>query len=57
MGERQLIEADDYPMKPMVTDITNVLPMVTHVNPMVTDVFPMLAEEYSVANPQKYCKN
>ena len=56
MGERQLIEADDYPMKPMVTDIIDVLSMVTHVNPMVTDVYPMLAEESIVANPQKVAK-
>jgi hypothetical protein len=42
MGERQPIEADDYPMKPMVTNIT--------------DVYPMLAEESSVANPQKVAK-
>ncbi len=31
MGERQPIEADDYQMKPMVTDTTNFLPMVTDV--------------------------
>ncbi len=47
---------EDYPMKPMVTNITNVLPMVTDVYPMVTDVDPMLAEESSVANPQKVAK-
>jgi hypothetical protein len=56
MGERQPIEADDYSMKPMVTDITNVLPMVTDVYPMVTDVYPMQAKESSVANPQKDAK-
>ncbi len=44
-------------MKLMVTDITSVLPMVNDVYPMVTDVNPMLAEEFSVANPQKSCKN
>jgi hypothetical protein len=49
MGERQPIEADDYPMKPMVIYITEVLPM-------VTDVYPMLAKESSVANPQKVAK-
>jgi hypothetical protein len=43
-------------MIPMVTDITNILPMVTNVYPMVTDVYPMLAEEFSVANPQKVAK-
>jgi hypothetical protein len=43
-------------MKPMVTDNTNVLPMVTDVYPMVTDVNLMLAEESSVANPQKVAK-
>jgi hypothetical protein len=48
-----MIEAEDYPMKPLVTNITNVLTMVTDVYPMVTDVYPMLAEESSVANPQK----
>ncbi len=49
MGERQPIEADDYPMKPMVTDITDVLQIVTDVN-------PMLAEDSSVTNPQKVAK-
>jgi hypothetical protein len=56
MEERQPIEADDYPMKQMVINITNVLPMVTNVNSMVTNVFPMLAEESNVANPQKFVK-
>jgi hypothetical protein len=56
MGERQPIEADDYPMKPMVIYITDILPMVTDVNSMVTDVYPMLAKESSVANPQKVAK-
>ena len=56
MVKRQPIEADDYPMKPMVTDITDVLPMVTDVYLMVTNVYPMVAEESSVANPQKVAK-
>jgi hypothetical protein len=56
MGERQPIEANDYLMKPMVTDIINVLPMLTDVYPMVTDVNPMLAEESTVANLQKVAK-
>jgi hypothetical protein len=42
----QPIEADDYSMKPMVTDVL----------PMVTDVYPMVAEESCVANPQKVAK-
>jgi hypothetical protein len=46
MVKRQQIEADDYLMKLMVTDVY----------PMVTDVYPMLAEESSVANPQKVSK-
>jgi hypothetical protein len=50
MGERQPIEANDYPMKLMVTNITNVLPMVTDVYPMVTNVNSMLAEESSCKN-------
>ncbi len=40
----------------MVTDITDVLPMVIDVYPMVTDVNPIEAEESSVANPQKVAK-
>jgi hypothetical protein len=40
----------------MVTDITDVLPMVTDVYLMVTDVYPMVAEESSIANPQKVAK-
>jgi hypothetical protein len=43
-------------MKPMVTNITDVLPMVTDVYPMVTDVYPMVVEESSTANPQKVAK-
>ncbi len=54
MVKRQLIEADDYPMKPMVTDV---LLMVTGVYPMVTDVYPMVSKESSVADPQKVAKN
>ncbi len=49
MVKRQLIEADDYLLKPMVTDITDI----TDVLPMVTNIYPMVAEESSVANPQK----
>jgi hypothetical protein len=36
-------------MKPMVANITDVLPM-------VTDVFPMVVKESSIANPQKVAK-
>jgi hypothetical protein len=43
-------------MKLMVTNITDVLPIVTHVYPMVTDAYQMVAEESSVANPQKVAK-
>jgi hypothetical protein len=53
MVKRQPIEADDFLMKLMVTNITNVLQMVTNVYPMVTDVYPMVAKESSVANPKK----
>ncbi len=56
MGERQPKEADDYLIKPMVTEITYVLPMVTNVYLMVTDVNPMLPKESSVSNPQKVAK-
>ena len=42
MVKRQLIEGDDYSIKPMVTNIS--------------DGYPMVAEESSVANPQKVAK-
>ena len=42
MVKRQLIEGDDYSIKPMVTKIS--------------DGYPMVAEESSVANPQKVAK-
>jgi hypothetical protein len=56
MVKRQPIEADDYSMKPMVTNITGVLQMVTDIYRMVTNVYPMVDEESSVANPQKVAK-
>jgi hypothetical protein len=40
----------------MVTDITDVLPMVINVYLMVTDVYLIEAEESSVANHQKVAK-
>jgi hypothetical protein len=42
----------------MITDVTNVLPMLANVHPMVTNVYLMVAEESSVGNknPQKVAK-
>ncbi len=40
----------------MITDVTNVLPMLANVQPMVTNVYLMVAEESSVANPQIVAK-
>jgi hypothetical protein len=36
----------------MITDLTNVLPVMADVYPMVTNVYLMVAEESSIANPQ-----
>ncbi len=40
----------------MMTDVTNVLPMLADVYLMVTNVYPKVAAESSVANPQKVAK-
>jgi hypothetical protein len=40
----------------MITDVTNVLPMLANVHPMVTNVYLMVVKESSVANPQKVAK-
>ncbi len=56
MVKRQPIEAYDYPMKLMVTNITDIIPMVTNIYLIVTDVYPMVAEESSIANPPKIAK-
>jgi hypothetical protein len=40
----------------MITNVTNVLPMLANVCLMVINVYPMVAKESSVANPQKVAK-
>jgi hypothetical protein len=40
----------------MITDVTDVLPMLADVYPIVTNVYPMVAKESSIANPQKVAK-
>jgi hypothetical protein len=40
----------------MITDVTNVLPMLTNVHPIVTNVYLMVADYSSVANPQRVAK-
>jgi hypothetical protein len=40
----------------MITNVTNVLPMLVDVYPIVTNVYPMVAEESSVTNHQKVAK-
>jgi hypothetical protein len=40
----------------MITDVTNVLPMLANVHPMVTKVYPMVADYSSVANSQRVAK-
>ena len=40
----------------MITDDTNVLPMLANVYPMVINVYQMVAKESSVADPQKVAK-